>query len=149
MEAARLLAPEVGQAQDLFLQAEGKLAAEAPVASGGAEFDEYVSDPATRSRSSKIVNVGMTREYMTDDQRFASRRPDVLVYQTEPLEADLTMAGPIVPDLKVSTSGTDSDWVVKVIDVYPDDYPDDDALSYGPSELGSRWAATSNSSEGK
>jgi putative CocE/NonD family hydrolase len=58
-----------------------------------------------------------------DDQRFASRRPDVLVYQTEPLEDDLTVAGPIVASLNVSTSSTDSDWVVKLIDVYPDDYP--------------------------
>ena len=63
----------------------------------------------------------MTREYMTDDQRFAGRRTDVLAYQTDPLEADVTLAGPIIPDLRVSTTGTDSDWVVKLIDVYPDD----------------------------
>ena len=63
---------------------------------------------------------------MVDDQRFAARRPDVLVYQTEPLEAEITLAGPVMPDLKVSTTGTDSDWVVKLIDVYPDDYPDPD-----------------------
>ena len=68
----------------------------------------------------------MTREYMVDDQRFAARRPDVLVYQTEPLEAEVTLAGPVAPELTVSTTGTDSDWVVKLIDVYPDDYPDPD-----------------------
>ncbi|HSK08132.1 MAG TPA: CocE/NonD family hydrolase, partial [Vicinamibacterales bacterium] len=67
---------------------------------------------------------GMTREHMVDDQRFAARRPDVLVYRTDPLADDLTVAGPIWPHLEVSTSGTDSDFVVKVIDVYPDDYPD-------------------------
>ncbi|MDQ3372559.1 MAG: CocE/NonD family hydrolase, partial [Acidobacteriota bacterium] len=58
--------------------------------------------------------------YMTDDQRFASRRPDVLVYETEVLTEDLTVAGDIKPTLFVSTSGTDSDFVVKLIDVYPD-----------------------------
>jgi len=61
---------------------------------------------------------------MVEDQRYASRRPDVLVYQTEELPADITVAGPIVPSLQVSTSGTDSDWVVKLIDVYPDNTPD-------------------------
>jgi hypothetical protein len=62
----------------------------------------------------------MPREYMTDDQRHAARRPDVLVYQTEPLDRELTLVGPLEADLWVSTSGTDSDWVVKLIDVYPD-----------------------------
>ena len=66
----------------------------------------------------------MVPEYMTADQRFASRRPDVLVYQTEVLEEDLTIAGPIEVELHVSTTGTDADWVVKLIDVYPDDLPD-------------------------
>ena len=66
----------------------------------------------------------MTRAYMTDDQRFAGRRPDVLVYQTDVLEADVTLAGPVLADLWVSTSGTASDWVVKLIDVLPHDTPD-------------------------
>ena len=66
----------------------------------------------------------MTREHMVDDQRFAATRPDVLVYRTEPLSDDLTLAGAVVPSLRVSTSGTDSDWVVKLIDVYPDSFPD-------------------------
>src|SRR5262249_20932315 len=69
---------------------------------------------------------GMTREHMTEDQRFASTRSDVLVYQTEPLTSDVTMAGPLKPTLFVSTSGTDSDFVVKLIDVYPDNFPDND-----------------------
>jgi predicted acyl esterase len=63
---------------------------------------------------------------MTVDQRFASTRPDVLVYQTPPLENDITIAGPIAPVLRVSTTGTDSDFVVKLIDVYPPDYPNPD-----------------------
>jgi len=66
----------------------------------------------------------MAQEYKTADQRFAARRPDVLVYETEPLEEDVTVVGPVNADLFVSTTGTDSDWVVKLIDVYPDDYPD-------------------------
>jgi putative CocE/NonD family hydrolase len=70
------------------------------------------------------ILAGMKAEYMIADQRFASRRPDVLVYQTGELEEDVTLVGPIEVDLMVSTSGTDSDWVVKLIDVYPDDYPD-------------------------
>jgi putative CocE/NonD family hydrolase len=61
---------------------------------------------------------------MLADQRFASRRPDVLVYETQVLDADVTIAGAIDVDLQVSTTGTDSDWIVKLIDVYPDDYPD-------------------------
>ena len=68
----------------------------------------------------------MPGDYMTADQRFASTRPDVLVYQTAPLENDITIAGPIAPSLRVSTTGTDSDFVVKLIDVYPGDYPDPD-----------------------
>ncbi|HEY1861861.1 MAG TPA: CocE/NonD family hydrolase, partial [Gemmataceae bacterium] len=60
----------------------------------------------------------------TADQRFAGRRPDVLVFTTDALEEDVTIAGPIKADLFVSTTGTDSDWIVKVIDVYPNDYPD-------------------------
>jgi putative CocE/NonD family hydrolase len=61
---------------------------------------------------------------MTADQRFAATRPDVLVYRTEPLDHDITVYGPIGVDLKVSTTGTDSDFDVKLIDVYPNDYPD-------------------------
>jgi putative CocE/NonD family hydrolase len=61
---------------------------------------------------------------MIADQRFATQRSDVLVYRSDELEEDVTIAGPVEVDLFVSTSGTDSDWVVKLIDVYPDDYPD-------------------------
>jgi uncharacterized protein len=65
----------------------------------------------------------MTSDYMTEDQRFASYRPDVLVYRSEPLHEDVVIAGPVDVRLTVSTSGTDSDFVVKLIDVYPGDYP--------------------------
>jgi uncharacterized protein len=77
--------------------------------------------------------VGRTeQEYMVADQRHFTRRPDVLVYQTDPLEEDVTVAGPITAKLRVSTSGTDSDYVVKVIDVYPNDYPEPEAAANAP-----------------
>ena len=83
-------------------------------------FHEYVSDPSHPVPYTEDVHLRRTREYMTDDQRFASRRPDVLTYQTPVLEEAITVTGPIVADLWVSTSSTDADWVVKVIDVFPD-----------------------------
>jgi putative CocE/NonD family hydrolase len=66
---------------------------------------------------------------MVDDQRFASKRPDVVTYQTDPLEEDITIAGPISPKLKVTSTGTDSDFVVKLIDVYPSNAPDPDVTA--------------------
>ena len=83
--------------------------------------DEYVSDPNRPVPYVPNPGTGMRRDYMTEDQRFAATRPDVLVYQTPPLAEDLTVAGPIHVSLQVSTTGTDADWVVKVIDVYPED----------------------------
>jgi len=68
--------------------------------------------------------VNVPQEYMLSDQRFANSRTDVLVYQTPALQEDVTIAGPISPKLFVSTTGTDSDWDVKLIDVYPTDYPE-------------------------
>jgi putative CocE/NonD family hydrolase len=106
----------------LYLGAGGKLLLQAPTS--GPAYDEYVSDPAKPVPFTTDTTTGMTREHMTDDQRQAGRRTDVLVYQTDPLEHDVTFSGPINPSLFVSTSGTDSDFVVKLIDVYPDDYPD-------------------------
>ena len=88
------------------------------------DYDEYLSNPAKPVPYMNGIFAGMKAEYMIADQRFASRRPDVLVYQTAELDEDVTLVGPIEVDLMVSTSGTDSDWVVKLIDVYPDDYPD-------------------------
>jgi uncharacterized protein len=114
--------PETVQKQSLYFHAGGELKSESSASSDG--FDEYVSDPARPVPFQEQVDIGMTATYMLDDQRFASRRPDVLVYQTPVLEQDVTLAGPIDAKLFVSTTGTDSDWVVKVIDVYPADYPD-------------------------
>ncbi|HBE43634.1 MAG TPA: X-Pro dipeptidyl-peptidase [Bacteroidales bacterium] len=84
-------------------------------------FDEYVSDPMNPVPYTEDVHKKRTQEYMTDDQRFASRRPDVMVYQTDILDEDITMTGPVVADLFVSTTGTDADFVVKLIDVFPSD----------------------------
>jgi putative CocE/NonD family hydrolase len=89
------------------------------------EFTDFVSDPGKPvPYAMDIKPVFIPRKYMTDDQRFASRRPDVLVFETEPLEEEVTLAGDILAKLKVSTTGTDADWIVKVIDVYPGDHED-------------------------
>jgi uncharacterized protein len=83
-------------------------------------FDEFVSDPAKPVPYTEAITPRMTVEYMVEDQRFAARRPDVLVYQTPRLESDTIVAGPLSVDLWVTTTGTDADFVVKLIDVMPD-----------------------------
>lgn len=93
-------------------------------------YDEYVSDPAKPVPYVPEIHSGRTQEYMTDDQRFAARRPDVLVYQTPILENDITLAGPVIADLMVATSGTDADFIVKVIDVFPDDFENAKATNH-------------------
>jgi len=117
--------PKNTREQTLYLHSDGKLSFDSP-ADGTSQFDEYMSDPAKPVPFIPNVAIGMTREHMLDDQRFACSRPDVLVYQTEVLEEDITIAGPITASLQVSTTGTDSDWVVKLIDVYSGDYPNPD-----------------------
>jgi putative CocE/NonD family hydrolase len=118
--------PAKAQARSLYLQANGKLSFAPPPSGAVNIFDEYMSDPRRPVPFINNIAIGMTREYMVEDQRFASRRADVLVYQTEPLKDDLTVAGPITASLYVSTTGTDSDFIVKLIDVYPDNAPDND-----------------------
>ena len=86
-------------------------------------FDEYVSDPANPVPYIKGKYEGRNNEYMTDDQRFASERPDVLTYQTDTLAMDITISGKITADIFASTSGTDGDFVIKLIDVLPADEP--------------------------
>ena len=102
----------------------GTLTASAPTTSAG--FDEYVSDPNKPVPYVGYVTMGMRADYMTEDQRFAATRPDVLVYETPVLDNDLRVTGPIEVTLHVSTTGTDADFVVKVIDVYPNDFPSAD-----------------------
>jgi uncharacterized protein len=117
--------PAKSQKKSLYFHAGENLSFEPP---GGNDpkdaFDEYFSNPAKPVPYMGETVMGMKAEYMIADQRFAARRPDVLLYQTGELHEDVTLAGPIEVDLLVSTSGTDSDWIVKLIDVYPDDYPD-------------------------
>lgn len=115
--------PPAGDQKSLYLGSGGRLSFEAPAEGAGA-FDEYVSDPQKPVPFINGIAIGMTREYMVDDQRFASRRPDVLVYESEPLAQSVTLSGPITATLFVSSSGTDSDYVVKVIDVFPNDIPE-------------------------
>ena len=102
----------------LYFQPKGGLSFKAPTDSAAA-FAEYVSDPDKPVPYTQELTTGWSKNYMTEDQRFASRRPDVLVFETEPLERDLTLAGPLEAELWVSTTGTDADWVVKLVDVNP------------------------------
>jgi putative CocE/NonD family hydrolase len=115
--------PRQAVARPLYLRAGGSLNF-APPAEGSDAFDEFISDPFKPVPFTMQISTDYPRSYPLEDQRFAAERPDVLVYQTEPLEEDLTIAGPIKTSLHVSTTGTDADWVVKVVDVYAGDFPD-------------------------
>ena len=120
--------PKDSKEVELYLTANGGLSFTKQETSAPG-YDEYISDPSNPvPYTQKILRpmeqnfVSYARDFMTEDQRFASTRPDVLVYQTEPLAEDVTVVGDIKPSLFVSSSGTDSDFVVKLIDVFPDDY---------------------------
>ena len=106
----------------IYLQPGNKLSFDKPKAAT-TSFDQYISDPAKPVPYSAAINTIRGSEFMIEDQRFAATRPDVLVYQTDVLTKDVTIAGNVMADLFVSTTGTDGDFVVKVIDVYPDDAP--------------------------
>ncbi|HVW15767.1 MAG TPA: CocE/NonD family hydrolase [Mucilaginibacter sp.] len=111
--------PKEAEEKNLYFLPGGKLSFDAPKAAVNS-YDEFVSDPNKPVPFYDPIVLGMQREYMDADQRFASRRPDVLTYQTDVLDHDVTLAGNIWAELKVAITGTDADWVVKVIDVYPD-----------------------------
>lgn len=115
--------PKQTTPRTLYFHAKGALSFDAPADAKNA-FDEFVSDPAKPVPYTLEHTQGYPRGYPTHDQRFAASRPDVLVYETEPLEEDLTFAGPLTATLHVSTTGTDADWVIKLIDVYAGDFPD-------------------------
>jgi putative CocE/NonD family hydrolase len=111
----------------LYFHEDGRLSFSPPTTRDS--YDEYVADPMRPVPYTEDVHLRRTREYMTDDQRFAARRPDVMVYESDVLTEPVTLTGPIVADLFVSTTGTDADYVVKLIDVFPDslrDYPTND-----------------------
>ena len=119
--------PKNVQSKPLYFHAGGKLSFEGNAKDSASRgYDEYLSDPNHPVPFVETHTTGVPQNYMDADQRFAAKRPDVLVYQTEPLEEDFTVAGPVSPRLWVSTSGTDSDFVVKLVDVYPMDFPDPD-----------------------
>ena len=114
--------PKAAVAKTLYFHANGKLSFEAPTEA--ASSDSYVSDPAHPVPFVGYTTDTVPQRYMVDDQRFASYRPDVLVYQSDILTEDVTIAGPIDPKLKIASTGTDADFDVKLIDVYPENYPD-------------------------
>ena len=111
--------PANGKDTALYLKADGGLSFEMPASNG---YSEYVSDPMKPVPYTQKITRNYPRDYMTEDQRFASVRPDVLVFETEPLTEDITVAGDIKPSLFISSSGTDSDFIVKLIDVFPNDH---------------------------
>ena len=110
----------------IYLAANHALSFAAP--SSSSSFSEYTSDPSKPVPYAEGVQIRRTREYMIDDQRFAARRADVLVFETEILSNDLTLAGPIVADLKINLNTSDADFVVKIIDVFPDNFSYDTSV---------------------
>lgn len=111
--------PPSAQPRNLYLHANGKLAFEPP-SEHETPYDEYLSDPAKPVPYVEHPPTELASEYMYADQRFAGGRADVLTYRTEPVDKDVTVAGLIAARLHVSSSGSDSDFVVKLIDEYPD-----------------------------
>jgi uncharacterized protein len=118
----------------LYLQPEGQLSFSAPAETGDREYDAYVSDPA-HPVPYRHRPIGQTYgvvpgwgTWLVEDQRFVYLRPDVASWQTAVLDKNLTVTGDIVAHLFASTTGSDSDWIVKLIDVYPQDYPSDPAM---------------------
>jgi putative CocE/NonD family hydrolase len=129
--------PQNIEQRELFLNKDQKLSWQLPSELGAHQkpsdeesFTEYVSDPAHPVPYTEDVHFKRTREYMSDDQRFASRRPDVLSFTTEALGEDITLAGPVIADLMASTTTTDADFVVKLIDVFPDQFQYSDTDQY-------------------
>ena len=110
--------PATMERATLYLGGDGRLGWE-PGSAEGEAFSEFVSDPAKPVPYTAAITTRWNKDYMTEDQRFASRRPDVLVFRSEPLDEELTLAGPLKAELWVSTTGTDADWVVKLVDEFP------------------------------
>ncbi len=129
--------PKNAQARELYFHEDGKLSFNAPQAATPQSFDSYVSDPAHpvpyRHRPIDMTypddHPGGWPTWLVEDQRFVDNRPDVLTWQTDELTEEMTLAGQVTAKLFASTTGSDSDWIVKLIDVYPEKYPDDWKLS--------------------
>ena len=129
--------PRSAVARELYFQEDGKLSFDPPKSATQQSFDSYVSDPAHpvpyRHRPIDMTypedHPGGWYTWLLEDQRFVDHRPDVLTWQTDELTKDMTLAGQVTAKLFASTTGSDSDWIVKLIDVYPEKYPDDWKLS--------------------
>jgi putative CocE/NonD family hydrolase len=117
--------PATAQTRTMYTHADGSLSMNPSATLSG--YSEFLSDLSKPVPYSEDIKFNFTpRKYMSDDQRFAARRPDVLVFETDVLSEDITLAGEIFTELYVSTTGTDADWVVKLVDVYPHDTPNED-----------------------
>jgi putative CocE/NonD family hydrolase len=117
--------PKNVEPRNIYLNARGLLTFEPP--RNDSAYDEYISDPMKPVPYTDKITQWYNPAFMDEDQRFAERRPDVLAYQTDVLQSDVTVAGPITVTLYGSTSGTDCDWIVKMVDVFPDEAPDPEA----------------------
>ena len=123
--------PKEAVKKNIYFREDGKLSFEKPASNNTDSFDSYISDPAHpvpyRTRPVEETYSPGSRWYtwLTEDQRFVHNRPDVLSWETETLEEDVTVTGTITAKLFAATTGSDADWIVKLIDVYPEKYPDD------------------------
>ena len=117
--------PAGAELRNLYLRADGGLSFTAPAEASDNAFDSYVSDPDDPVRYTAERRTSQGHLWIVEDQRFVAGRPDVLVYESDILTEDITIAGPIIASLNVSTTGTDADWIVKLIDVHPADAPGD------------------------
>jgi putative CocE/NonD family hydrolase len=140
--------PKDRSMRKLFLRDGGGLSFE-PLDSDEAAGDAYISDPSKPVPYTAEITLGWSIDYMAEDQRFAGRRPDVLVYRSEVLEQDLTVAGPMQANLWVSTTGTASDFVVKIIDVYPYEIPGYDEESDEPNRGGQQTLVRAEAFRGR
>jgi uncharacterized protein len=129
--------PREAQTRNLYFLEDGKLSFDPPQVAAAETFDAYISDPAHpvpyRHRPVDMTypedHPGSWYTWLVQDQRFVDQRPDVLTWQTDELTADVTLSGQVTAKLFASTTGSDSDWIVKLIDVYPEKYPHDWRLS--------------------
>ena len=115
--------PKGVEEKKLYLLPNGKLAFTPAAATTKETFDEYTSDPKKPVPFTSEISIIRGADFMYEDQRFAGRRPDVVVYESDILTEDVSIAGSVMATLVVSTTGTDADYVVKLIDVYPDNAP--------------------------
>jgi len=123
--------PKEAVKRNIYFREDGKLSFEKPASNNTDAFDSYISDPAhpvpyrTRPVEETYSPGSHWYTWLTEDQRFVHNRPDVLSWETETLEEDVTVTGTITAKLFAATTGSDADWIVKLIDVYPEKYPDD------------------------